>query len=107
MANKLLLGESLNRGQSLTSTNGQFRLDLQEDGNLVLYRSEDGQVLWATNTDGADSSQLIYQIDGNLVPYGANGAVLWVSNTFSTTLGVAVVSDCGNFEVLVLSAISY
>ena len=38
--NTLEPGESLQRGESLTSPNGLYRLVLQDDGNLVLYQKK-------------------------------------------------------------------
>ena len=35
MSDRLMNGEKLERGQSLTSRNGAYTLTLQEDGNLV------------------------------------------------------------------------
>ncbi|PKF74921.1 hypothetical protein [Chryseobacterium sp. PMSZPI] len=78
--------------------NVRLHLDLQRDGNLVLYASPvkwDGPeypktpVLWATNTvntvDGNNGPYLSAQTDGNLVlykkaPYNAENAV-WATNT--------------------------
>ena len=44
---------SLAPGDSLRSSNDQFSLVLQADGNLVLY-DQDGAAIWATGTDGQD-----------------------------------------------------
>ena len=49
VADRLLKGEKLERGQSLTSRNGAYTLTLQDDGNLVVY-SPAGTPLWASNT---------------------------------------------------------
>ena len=38
MSDRLMNGEKLERGQSLTSRNGAYTLTLQDDGNLVLCR---------------------------------------------------------------------
>ncbi|HTU63947.1 MAG TPA: hypothetical protein VMF89_36025 [Polyangiales bacterium] len=103
-------GERLQPDQSIRSSNGNFRLVYQTDGNLVLYRA-DGTPLWASATNGrpvghaimqtdgnlaiygpnqefvwntgtqAPSARLVLQNDGNLVIYGADGAALWASNT--------------------------
>ena len=39
VGDRLQKGESLKRGQSLTSRNGAYTLTLQDDGNLVLNKS--------------------------------------------------------------------
>ena len=49
MSDRLMNGEKLDRGQSLTSRNGAYTLTLQDDRNLVLY-GFDGPA-WASNTE--------------------------------------------------------
>lgn len=72
-------GESLNSKDSLIGPLGQTSLELQTDGNLVLYH--DYQPLWKTNTDGNQPKQLVMQTDGNLVLYDAGNHPLWFTNT--------------------------
>ncbi len=76
----LRAGESLKRGDYLTSLNGQYRLILQRDGNLVLYGPRE-QALWSSNTQGMPIEKCIMQGDGNLVLYLSNGQPVWSSNT--------------------------
>lgn len=88
---------SLNAGQSLVLNygNANIHLDLQYDGNLVLYASPiqwfgpaPYPVKWASNTTFANGTVQPYlsaQTDGNLVlyknaPYNSSNAV-WASNT--------------------------
>ena len=72
------------------SLNGvSCRLDLQQDGNLVLYKrsssalNSDWTAAWATNTNGKASGpySLDVQTDGNVVLYAKNRVVLWTSST--------------------------
>ena len=68
-----------------TQTNGaprpqQVRLDLQPDGNVVLY-NQDGSPRWATDTPGTPATDLVMQDDGNLVLYGEDGTPYWASET--------------------------
>lgn len=70
---------------ALSHEQREYKLIMQEDGNLVLYyRNKDGAVrpLWATNTNikNAAFPHLIAQNDGNLVIYNL-GNPLWSSNT--------------------------
>ncbi|MEV7628841.1 hypothetical protein AB0O15_37950, partial [Actinoplanes sp. NPDC089786] len=88
-----------------------FSAVMHSDGNLVVYRSDLGKALWASNTDripgaflimqedgnavvyigarpcwstktqGNPGAYLVMQDDGNLVVYSANGLPLWASNT--------------------------
>ena len=60
-------GQKLEKGASLTSSNGAYTLTLQQDGNLVLAAR--GQAVWATGTDGQDVVRAEVQTDGNFVLY--------------------------------------
>jgi hypothetical protein len=78
MTDRLMNGEKLDRGQSLTSRNGAYTLTLQDDGNLVL--AERGQAVWATGTNGQDAKRLEVQKDGNCVLYTSDKPV-WHTDT--------------------------
>lgn len=93
----LAVDETLQTDQSLISDNGQYRLTVQLDGNLVLY-GPSGPV-WATNTSCfACGSYLIMQQDGNLVLYTGSGQALWATNRFGSGARL-VVQDDGNLVV--------
>ena len=78
MTDRLMNGEKLGRGESLTSRNGAYTLTLQDDGNLVLAAS--GAAVWATGTNGQDVERLEVQKDGNCVLYTADKPV-WHTDT--------------------------
>ncbi len=67
-----------------TQTNGSienpYHLDLQKDGNLVLYDYKD-QPLWASNVTGFKPRSLELQEDGNVVLYDADNMPRWATNT--------------------------
>lgn len=67
-----------------TGTNGKSgdRVIMQEDGNLVMYKST-GQMVWESDTssDSNHYANLSVQNDGNLVLYKSSGGVAWTSNT--------------------------
>ena len=79
--------ETLTPGQFLSigisGQNSGYRLELQTDGNLVLYRWN-GKALWWTGTWGQSISHLVMQSDGNLVLYRTNGTAAWSSGTFGS-----------------------
>ncbi|MEZ0469406.1 hypothetical protein [Luteimonas salinilitoris] len=54
----MLPEEVLVRGDRMFSENGQYRLDFQSDGNLVLYRTSNGVALWSSNTHGTPVTML-------------------------------------------------
>ncbi|GGP55466.1 hypothetical protein [Streptomyces melanogenes] len=85
----LYQGESLDRGEYIETRYGNwndqriYRLIMQWDGNLVLYKTYQGNqtVCWASHTWGSDAVHAVYQTDGNFVLYTAGGTVPWASNT--------------------------
>jgi nucleoid-associated protein YgaU len=78
MSDRLMNGEKLERGQSLTSRNGVYTLTLQDDGNLVLAAR--GDAVWSTGTNGQDADRLEVQKDGNCVLYTSDKPV-WHTDT--------------------------
>jgi murein DD-endopeptidase len=58
-------GTTLQPGDSVNSVNGQFRLVLQGDGNLVEYGIGNA-VLWASNTANQPGATVVVQKDGYL-----------------------------------------
>lgn len=111
MSDTLAVGASLSGDARITSANGEFtfgvlpdgnvavgaqqgavwdldvhdapgaRLDMQADGNLVLY-STDGKPRWASNTSGHNAYVKI-QDDRNVVLYDGDGKALWSPNSFA------------------------
>jgi hypothetical protein len=93
---RLLNGQSLQRGQQLCSSNGYFCLTQQAaDGNLVLYRSG-GRALWSTARPAALT---LMQTDGNLVSYDASGRAVWATNTDGNGPSTFVVQTDANLVI--------
>jgi nucleoid-associated protein YgaU len=78
MSDRLMKGEKLERGQSLTSRNGAYTLTLQDDGNLVLGAA--GEAVWATGINGQHAERLEVQEDGNCVLYTSDKPI-WHTDT--------------------------
>lgn len=77
----LQAGQSLSDNQSLVSPNGDSHLDMQSDGNLVLYTMQ-GQWLWQTYTHDTAGTVVFMQGDGNLVLRDIpTGNAIWNSST--------------------------
>src|SRR5580765_8266338 len=107
-------GSSLAAGQSIASDNGKYKLelqgdgnlvvsgpsgvawtsdtahkggthvDMQQDGNFVLY-TPDHSVVWRTDTADRPGAHLVLQDDRNVVIYAADGStVLWSPNCYLT-----------------------
>lgn len=98
-SNVLPAGGSLNVGDSLVSPNGQYSVIQQADGNLVLYRDEDGQALWASGQAQRPVTNTVMQGDGNMVSYSSDGKPFWASCTNGHEGARAVLQDDGNFVV--------
>src|SRR5687768_11402669 len=96
--NILQPGESMVRGETISSNNGNYDLVMQDDGNLVLYRDSDDRALWASGTHGDAVSQVVMQHDGNLVVYGFPNP-LWASDTWGKPGSYLVVQDDGNVVI--------
>lgn len=77
---KLLGGEMLTSGEYLTSPNGQARLQMRADGNLVLTRLTDGAQLWALGTVSPGAYAAL-QSNGNFAVFGSGGQLLWQTGT--------------------------
>lgn len=77
----LLSDQELTIDQRLTSSNGQYFLVLQGDGNLVLRQASTSAALWSTQTNGSGAVRFRLQSDGNLVIRNAAGSSIWSSGT--------------------------
>jgi hypothetical protein len=99
MADRLNPNETLSEGHLLTSQDGRFRLVMQNDGNLVLYRSHDNHATWASGTAGQDTRRAIMQNDGNFVVYHTNGQAGWASGTQGNPGSFLLLQNDGNLVV--------
>ncbi len=77
--NRLLSGNQLVPGQFLKSPNGQYRLILQHDGNLVYYHHS--TAIWHSGTHGQPIAKCVMQANGDLVLLNSSGQVKWSSGT--------------------------
>ena len=91
--------QSLPIGGHLYSANHDFRLDMQTDGNLVVYSTRIPSFpLWSSQTNGKPATQCIMQADGNLVIY--NGShVNFSTGTQGHAGSFAIMQNDGNFVV--------
>jgi len=96
---RLTANQKLNINNEIVSKNGLYKVVQQADGNLVLYRIQDGKPLWATDKWGQPVTVTVMQGDGNLVSYSAAGQAFWDSGTWNHPGAWAVIQDDGNFVV--------
>jgi hypothetical protein len=92
-------GEFLTPGQFLESSNGQFQVIYQTDGNFVVYRTRDKQPLWSSNTNGKPAWRCYMQGDGNLAVYQSQGQSVWASNTDGKGNCKLIIQDDGNLVI--------
>ncbi|WP_298309191.1 hypothetical protein [uncultured Erythrobacter sp.] len=88
---------SISAGQQWTSDNGQFRLVMQGDGNLVLYQG--GAALWASNTVGSGANRAIMQADGNLVLRTSSNTPVWATGTHRNHCARLQIQNDGNVVI--------
>jgi hypothetical protein len=79
----------------VTCTN--YRLELQSDGNFVLYNTS-GKPIWATGTEGR-GAKLNVQADGNVVLYDASNRALWATDTNPNSGIIFAIQTDGNLVV--------
>jgi lysophospholipase L1-like esterase len=91
-------GEGIVPGQTVTSCDGGYVLNMQLDGNLVLYKSN-GTPLWASNTVNQPAAQADLTADGNFVVLGALGNVLWQSASGGQAAARLFVQGDGNMVI--------
>ncbi|MCW2622179.1 MAG: hypothetical protein JWL64_1781 [Frankiales bacterium] len=93
----LRAGDALQPGVTMTSPQGRSRMDMQTDGNLVVYGSFGAVFSSDTFRPG---SYLAMQDDGNAVVYDPAGRPLWNSGTYTLGRGAQLaLSDDGAFAV--------
>jgi len=71
-------------GNSIESPDGQFKLVMENGGNLVLYDGADVKQ-WESNTSSGLGTFLNFQNDGNLVVYNSSIEPQWFSGTYLTS----------------------
>lgn len=103
ISSDLPVGERLEIGNELHSPNGIYQLQLNNDGNLVLYEGDDGNALWSSNTANEAVAYAILQHDGNLVLYAEDEeTAFWDSGVISAPHSdnyVLSVHDDGNLVI--------
>ncbi len=98
MTNTLSAGRKLNPGASLRSSNGKYSLIMQEDGNLVLYRSG-GTAIWSSLTQTSPGFAILRQ-DGNFVLYERDGTTpFWATGT-DVPSSKLILQESGNLALV-------
>ena len=94
---ELPAGATLPSGHSLYSADRTYRLDMQEDGNLVVRKVGNRLASWASKTARkGKNSYLKMQEDGNLVVYTGENRPVWESNTAGRGGNLVTMQNDGN-----------
>jgi len=73
-------GTIFNKDQKYYSEDNRYFLQMQRDGNLVVYKvtgPNKFKAIWYTHTNGKAIQKCIFQTDGNLVLYDYTGKAQW------------------------------
>jgi len=100
--NAIRAGQGLVPSRSLQSPSGQFSVDMQLDGNLVLHEKlSDGTrtAWWSTQTSGPVAFDAVMQSDGNFVFYDMFGTTLWNTGTHGNPGAHLTIEDDGSLNV--------
>lgn len=98
LSNALGAGSTLRAGATISSPNGQFVLELQVGGNLVL-RLATGRQLWSSGTGGHPGDELSVTAGGQVDVRARDGAILWSTGTSGHAGARLAVADDGVLSV--------
>ncbi|VTU41125.1 D-mannose binding lectin [Variovorax sp. PBS-H4] len=87
------------KGQLLSSEDGRYRLIMQDDGNLVYYRTSDWSARWWTSTQTTGGHLAVMQGDGNFVVYDASWRALWQTETSGRPGALIAAQNDGNLVI--------
>ena len=75
--------QTMTAGQRLVSTNGQYQLLMQSDGNLVIYPGNTtalGTAYWSTRTSNHPGAYAAFNGSGEFFIYSNTNGILWRTN---------------------------
>jgi hypothetical protein len=97
-------GQTLTPGQWRISTDGRYRLDMQTDGNLVLYdEQQNHKPLFESRTGNNPGAFARLQTDGNFVILTPSGRVLFHTATGGQPVKHLAVQSDGNLVLVSMS----
>ncbi|GAA4265820.1 GH25 family lysozyme [Frondihabitans peucedani] len=102
----LASGARLTSGKSIQSSNGQYTLGMQSDGNAVLRGN--GRALWQSGTPNNAGGFMKMQSDGNLVVYSKANKALWYTRTDGAGSSPrTVIQSNGDLQVVTAGGIAW
>jgi len=70
----------MTKNQVIYSDNGEYQLNFQGDGNLVIYKVGSWNPLWSINKTGGEN--LWFNPDGNIIMLNASNQIVWKSDIY-------------------------
>lgn len=92
-------GECLQLNEEISSSNGCFKLIMQGDGNLVIYRNSNGKALWSSKTARSCTNRACMQNDGNFVSYDCQNKATWSSKSQRNEGSSIIIQNDGNLVI--------
>ncbi len=99
LGDRIVSGQSLSAGSYLISPNRQAKCAMQNDGNLVVIKTDENRPLWASKSNGSGAVTAKMQEDGNLVLLDANNNPKWSSGTNGHPTAYLRIQDDGNLVI--------
>jgi viroplasmin and RNaseH domain-containing protein len=94
--------ECITAGNCLQSDNGEFKVYMQENGDLRLLKTSDNSQIWNLKPTYSESVKACLKDDGNFVTYKSDGSESWATNRFKNDILATVylkVENDGRFRI--------
>lgn len=95
-ADTLVVNQVMKRSQHLESANGEYRLEFQPDGNVVIRRKSDQAVTWSSKSENSSADRLVLGPNGNLSVRGWGRSPAWESGTRNSRVSRMTLQNDGN-----------
>lgn len=97
LTDRLVVGRSLQSGQTLTSNNNYYKMRLKSDGNLEIMSIVGGQIIWHSNRTSISSAiaHADMQSNGNFAIYKGS-TLLWSTDTAGKSGEYIILENDGN-----------
>lgn len=89
-------GTCLHQNKEIKSRNGCFKMVMQKDGNMVIYRKSNGAATWSSQTPRTCTNNACMQKDGNFVLYDCHKHPTWSTHTLNNEGASVVLQNDGN-----------
>ena len=95
-ADTLVVNQVMKRSQHLESANGEYRLEFQADGNVVIRRQSDQATTWSSKSKNPSANRLVLGPNGNLSVRDWGRSPVWESGTRNSRVNRMTLQNDGN-----------